>query len=86
MNTLFETLPRDYDKPLKIELDKDLSTRNSVNHNRRGQNILFDDGCVKFCKNRCIGITEDDPFTLKNILIYNGTEYPDCEDDSLLAP
>lgn len=88
LNTLFETLPRDYSEPLRIDLNlnKDLSVLNSINHDRRGQNILFDDGCVDFCKNRCIGITEDDPFTLKNTNEYNGTETPDCEDDSLLAP
>jgi len=86
MNPLFEMLPRDYSTQLKRRLDKDLLTRNSINHNRRGQNILFNDGCVKFCRKRCIGITADDPFTLKNILIYNGTEIPDSETDSLLAP
>ncbi len=86
MNTLFEMLPRDYSTELKVKLTKDLSTRNSINHDRRGQNILFDDGCVDFCKKRCIGITEDDPFTLKNTNIYNGTEIPSCETDSLLAP
>jgi len=86
LNTLFEILPRDYSTPLKRKLNKDLSTLNSINHNRRGQNILFDDGCVNFMKKRCIGITEDDPFTLKNILIYNGTERPARETDDFLAP
>jgi hypothetical protein len=85
MNTLFETLPRDYSIQLKITLDKNLSTRNSINHNRRGQSILFDDGSVKF-SGRCIGITADDPFTLKDILTYTGTELPSCETDCLLAP
>ncbi len=86
LNTLFETLPRDYSTQLKIPLDKKLSTRNSINHNRRGQNIMFDDGRVDFCKNRCIGTTDDDPFTLQNTDTYNGTEYPSSETDSLLAP
>ncbi len=86
LNTLFEKLPRDYSRPLRIELNKDLSTLNSINHNRRGQNIMFDDGRVDFCKNRCIGITEDDPFTLQNRDTYNGTEIPDSETDNLLAP
>ncbi|HUS73154.1 MAG TPA: hypothetical protein VMY06_08825 [Sedimentisphaerales bacterium] len=86
LNTLFETLPRDYSTQLKITLDKKLSTRNSINHNRSGQSIMFDDGRVDFCKNRCIGTTEDDPFTLQNRDTYNGTETPDCETDNLLAP
>lgn len=86
MNTLFETLPRDYSTQLKITLDKKLSTLNSINHDRHGQSIMFDDGRVDFCKNRCLGATEDDPFTLQNTDTYNGTEIPDCETDSLLAP
>ncbi len=86
MNTLFEMLPRDYSTELKVKLNKELATLNSINHDRRGQNILFADGCTEFCKNRCIGITADDPFTLQNTDTYNGTEIPDCETDSLLAP
>ncbi|MHC4111040.1 MAG: hypothetical protein ACYSUY_08190 [Planctomycetota bacterium] len=86
MNTLFEMLPRDYSTELKVKLNKELATLNSVNHDRRGQNILFADGCTEFCKNRCIGIAADDPFTLQNTDTYNGTELPDCETDSLLAP
>ena len=88
MNTLFETLPRDYSRPLDVDLNlnKDLSVLNSINHDRWGQNILFDDGCVDFCKKRCIGITEDDPFTLKNTNMYNGTETPDCESDNFVGP
>jgi hypothetical protein len=86
MNTLFEKLPRDYSRPLRIRLNKDLSTLNSINHNRRGQSILFEDGCVEFCKKRFIGITADDPFTLRNTNTYNGTENPDCETDFFIAP
>ena len=86
MNTLFEKLPRDYSRPLKVRLTRDLATLNSINHDRRGQNILFADGCVEFCKKRCIGITADDPFTLKNTNMYNGTETHDCEEDNFIAP
>ncbi|HIJ54181.1 MAG TPA: hypothetical protein HPP66_13690 [Planctomycetes bacterium] len=86
LNTLFEKLPRDYSRPLRIKLNKDLSTLNSINHDRHGQSIMFDDGRVDFCKNRCLGATEDDPFTLQNTDTYNGTEYPSSETDNLLAP
>jgi hypothetical protein len=88
MNPLFEKLPRDYSRPLDVDLNlnKDLSVLNSINHDRRGQNVLFDDGCVDFCKNRRIGITADDPFTLQKTNIYNGTENPDCETDNFVAP
>jgi len=86
LNTVFEMLPRDYSEQLSIPLDKDRSTLNSINHNRRGQNVLFDDGGVSFLKKRCIGIIEDDPFTLQNTKTYNGTEVPSCEADDFLAP
>jgi hypothetical protein len=32
------------------------------------------------------GITRDDIYTLQNILYYNGTERPSCEEDSFNAP
>ena len=86
LNTLFEMLPRDYSTQLKVKLNKKLSTLNSINHDRRGQSIMFDDGRVDFCKNRCLGTTEDDPFTLQNTDTYNGIEYPSSEMDNLLAP
>jgi prepilin-type processing-associated H-X9-DG protein len=85
LNPLFEKLP-DFSNPLELRISKDLLTVNSVNHNRRGQNVLFCDGSVKFVKTRRIGIAEDDIFTLQDTNIYKGCEVPSCEADAFLAP
>jgi hypothetical protein len=86
MNPLFEKLPDDFSKPLKLQLDKDLLSLNSINHNRRGQNVMFCDGSAAFVKVRNIGTSEDDIFTLQNTNTYEGTEMPSCETDAFLAP
>ena len=86
MNPLFEKLPRNYSNSLKIRLNNVLSTANSINHNRRGQNVLFCDGAVKFAKKRNIGITQDDIYTLQGTDLYKGVETPSCETDAFLAP
>ncbi len=86
MNPLFETLPDDYSSELKLKLDKKLAHLNSINHNRRGQNVLFTDGSVKFIKTRHTDISNDDIFTLRNTEIYKGIEVPSCEADAFLAP
>ena len=86
LNPLFEKLPQDYSHPFKLHLNKDLLTLNSINHSRRGQNILFCDGSVRFVKIRRIGISEDDIFTLQNTDIYQGVEVPSRETDAFLAP
>ncbi len=86
LNPLFERLPNDYSKPFKLEPNIDLLILNSINHNHRGQNALFNDGSVKFLKARSIGVSEDDIFTLQNTDTYEGTEVPSCETDAFLAP
>ena len=85
-NPLFETLPQNYDNPLKIRLNKELLNANSNNHNSRGQTVLFGDGRVEFLKTRHIGISEDDIFTLQDTDIYQGYEVPSRETDFFLAP
>ena len=85
-NPLFEELPSDFSKSFKLRLTRKLLTLNSVNHNRRGQNVLFGDGRVEFLKTRHIGISEDDIFTLQHTDVYNGCEMPSCETDFFLAP
>jgi hypothetical protein len=86
MNPLFERLPEDFSKQFQVKLDRTLSTLNSINHNRRGQNVLFDDGHVKFLKTRFIEISEDDIYTLQDTDVYQGCEVPSCETDFFLAP
>ena len=83
-NPLFEELPEDFSKPFQLRLTKRLLTLNSTNHRRRGQNVLFGDGCVEFRKTRFIGT--DDIFTLQDTDIYQGCEVPSCETDFFLAP
>lgn len=86
LNPLFERLPRDYSNSLNIKLTKDLLTNNSINHNRRGQSVLFGDGSVRFIKKRHTGLSDDDIFTLQNTDVYQGIEVPACEADAFLAP
>jgi len=89
LNPLFERLPQNYSNPFKLQLNEDLLTLNSTNHNRHGQNILFCDGGVKFVKMRHIGIAEDDIFTLQDMFQgfeIRGCEVPSCETDAFLAP
>jgi hypothetical protein len=83
-NPLFEALPKDYSEPFQLRLTKNLLTVNSINHKRRGQNVLFGDGRVEFLKTRLIGT--DDIFTLQDTDIYQGCEVPACETDFFLAP
>jgi prepilin-type processing-associated H-X9-DG protein len=85
LNPLFENLPVDFEQ-FTLELNKELKNLNSINHRRRGQNILFCDGHVEFVKTRFVGVDKDDIFTLQNILSYSGCETPSCETDAFLAP
>ena len=89
-NPLFEELPKDFSKPFKLGLDRELLTLNSSNHNylgdRRGQNVLFGDGHVQFARTRYIGVSKDDIFTLQNTDVYQGSELPSYENDFFLAP
>jgi hypothetical protein len=86
LNPLFEQLPDDFSKPLKLAPNIDLLTFNSINHKRRGQNVLFSDGSIEFVKDRSVGVAEDDIFTLQDTSIYEGVEVPSCEADAFLAP
>jgi hypothetical protein len=85
-NPLFEKLPKEFSRQLKLQLTGNLKTLNSINHNRSGQNVLFDDGRVEFLKTRSIGITNDDIYTLQDTDVYQGCEVPSCETDAFLAP
>jgi prepilin-type processing-associated H-X9-DG protein len=86
MNPLFENLPEDLPKEFRLQLTRALLNINSINHNRRGQNVLFGDGHIKFLKTRFIGIAEDDIYTLQDTDVYQGCEVPSCETDFFLAP
>ena len=83
-NPIFQQLPNDYSQTILIKLNSDQLNANSVNHNHRGQNMLFGDGHVKFNKTRFI--STDDIFTLQDTDIYKGNETPSCTTDQFLAP
>ena len=85
LSPLFETLPS-FSRSLQLKVNRELLTRNSINHKRHGQNVLFCDGGVKYVKKRRIGIAEDDIFTLQNTQLYKGHELPTRESDAFLAP
>jgi hypothetical protein len=85
-NPLFENLPDDYSKSLRLRLTAHLQKLNSSNHRRRGQNVLFEDGAAQFLRTRQIGILGDDIYTLRDREIYDGTEIPSCAADFFLAP
>ena len=89
-NPLFEDLPKDFSEAFKLQIDGKSSTRNSRNHsyfgNRRGQNILLDDGHVEFLRTRHFDASKDDIFTVQGTNVYQGSEVPFCENDFFLAP
>ena len=86
LNPLFENLPADYSNSFKLQPTRKQLSSNSINHGRRGQNVMFCNGSVKFVKTRRLGISEDDIFTLQDVKVYKGFEVPSCETDSFLAP
>ncbi|MHC4193924.1 MAG: hypothetical protein ACYSP9_07090, partial [Planctomycetota bacterium] len=89
LSPLFENLPADYSQPFNLKLDQKLLTLNSINHKRRGQNVLFCDGAVKFMKKRYADISNDDIFTLQGMCIggkVKGCETPSSDSDTFLAP
>jgi hypothetical protein len=86
LSPLFENLPKDYSEQLKLELSKEQLTLNSINHNRRGQNVMYCDGTVQFIKSRHATISNDDIFTLRDITVYQGNELPACDTDIFVAP
>jgi prepilin-type processing-associated H-X9-DG protein len=50
--------------PFEMQARSDLG-RNSPNHNDRGQNVLYLDGHVQFCKGRNVGVDLDDIYLNK---------------------
>ena len=68
----------------QVRVNEELLKRLSSNHNRKGQNLLFGDGSVRFMKVRVMG--DDDIYTIKGVLIYKGQETPREPEDVFLAP
>jgi prepilin-type processing-associated H-X9-DG protein len=82
-NPVFEDVEGDH---FKVRLDIKLSIRNSINHGEHGQNVSFPDGHVEFLVTRHVGIPQDDIYTLQNIKIYRGNEWPTCDNDLFYIP
>lgn len=85
-NPIFDGLKADNSGEFKLWLTDRSFTDNSGNHNRRGQNVLFGDGSVKFTGRR---IGADDIFTLQQMrpgFEVKGCERPACDTDTFLAP
>jgi len=89
-NPLAESMPSDFSKPFAIRLDENILNRNSVNHNRRGQNVLLNDGSIVFTRTRSVGSGNgDDFFMLQEMTLgaeIKGCEVPACATDAFLAP
>jgi hypothetical protein len=86
-NPIFDGMKADSSGEFKLMLTDRLFAINSGNHNRRGQNVLFGDGSVKFIKGRSIGT--DDIFTLQQMrpgFEVKGCELPSSQSDAFLAP
>lgn len=89
LNPLSESLPRDFSKPFRIRLSEEMLTSNSINHRRRGQNVLFCDGSAEFTKARHASISDDDIYTLQQMSCgceVTGCELPSRESDAFVAP
>ncbi len=70
-----------------IELCDKLKKKNSVNHNSRGQNVMFTDGSVEFSVTRIIiQGGKDDIYTVKGMKSYSGRERPENDSDVFLVP
>lgn len=64
---------------------EDIKAMNSQNHKSEGQNVLFNDGCVQWCKTPFVGYARDNIYTSKddrlpNLPVAHGRY------DSLLLP
>ena len=88
-NPIAERIPTNNYRQFRLRLDDKLLKQNSLNHRRKGQNVMFCNGSVKFIKGRRIGRMQDDIFTLQNMhsgYELHGYEIPSIMTDAFLAP
>ncbi len=82
-NPLSENLPSDLSQSCRLPLDEKQMRANSLNHRGRGQNVLFDDGSVRFERARHTSISDDDIYLLRSM--FRGMEIRGCERPSSLS-
>lgn len=91
-NPLFEKVNKKTYSPDSMEfkaikLCERLINRNSLNHRKRGQNVMFTDGSVKFFRVRKLDLANDDDiFTVRGTETYSGCESPNGETDIFMVP
>ncbi len=89
MNPLSERIPTDHSSSFKIKLDESILNTNSINHDRRGQNVLLYNGSVGYKKTRWMRASGDDFFSTRNMTYGSevvGSELPSSDNDAFLAP
>ena len=84
-NPLFAEFDAEKQSELDLSAAPALLQANSPNHGAGGQNVLFNDGSVRFSESRYLGPALDDIFTIKNTSRYYGNELPQ-DDDIFIAP
>jgi hypothetical protein len=60
--------------------------RNSRNHDRDGQNVLYLSGDVRWARTSRAGIADNDIYTVDATATYRGTETPANSEDTFLLP
>ncbi|MHC4289017.1 MAG: hypothetical protein ACYSOF_00545 [Planctomycetota bacterium] len=79
-----KTIYQGTDEFIKLQLNEQLKQSMSINHQGRGQNLLYGDGSVKYTRSRIVN--GDDIYTVKGVDVYTGCETPVVSDDIFLVP
>jgi hypothetical protein len=86
MNPHFEQPAACTSARLTFRLDPDRLRLNSPNHGRRGQNVLYGGGDVRYSRTRFLGDAADDIYLPEGADECRGDEVPGCLTDTLLGP
>ena len=86
MNPHFERMGAERAAAFTLRLEEDSLSLNSLNHDRRGQNVLYGGGYVGYSTTRIVGDPPDDMYTIRDQDVCHGYELPCSLTDTLLAP
>jgi len=86
MNPHFEQPSACTSARLTLRPDRGRLRVNSMNHGRRGQNILYGSGYVRYSRTRLLGDPPDDIYLPEGRDECCGDEVPGCLTDTLLGP